>query len=143
AVMKGHNYETVFYDHKERRVIHTEMGKKNTVFRKLKKVLPEPEKVKNVSMDMTKWYILGLTKYFPGSQIVFDHFHVIKGMNDVVDRVRRMEQKENSLLKNTNTMTLREKKRFKTIKHLDLKTPKSIPPSHCNAEAVDHPKEHG
>ncbi len=65
AIMRHHKYETIFYDHRERRVIHTEMGKKNTVFRKLKKKLPEPGKVKNISMDMAKWYILGAKKYFP------------------------------------------------------------------------------
>ena len=133
AIMKGHNYETIFYDHRERRVIHTEMGKKNTVFRKLKKILPEPGNVKNISMDMAKWYILGSEKYFPKSQIVFDHFHVIKGINDVVDRIRRREQKENPLLKNTrflwlkntSNMTKREKRRFRSIRHLDLKTAKA------------------
>ena len=40
---------------------------------------------------MAKWYILEAGKYFPKSRIVFDHFHVIKGMNDIVDRVRRRE----------------------------------------------------
>ena len=133
AIMKGHNYETIFYDHKERRVIHTEMGKKNTVFRKLKKRLPEPGKVKNFSMDMAKPYILGSGKYFKKSGIVFDHFHVIKGMNDAVDRVRRREQKKNPILKNTrflwlkntSTTTRKEKRRFKTIKQLDLNTSKA------------------
>ena len=138
-------------------------------------------------MDMAKWYILGAGKYFPKSQIVYDHFHIIKGMNDVVDRirtivlhfdgymrhfsstalllhtiriyhifdslprayftasgflftlmncksiVRRREQKENPLLKNTrflwlkntSSMTKKEKRRFKSIKHLDLKTAKA------------------
>ncbi|EQD26282.1 transposase, IS204/IS1001/IS1096/IS1165 family protein [mine drainage metagenome] len=84
-------------------------------------------------MDMAKPYILGVTKYFPGSEIVFDHFHVIKGMNEVIDKVRRKEQKENPLLKNTrflwlknsSSMTQREKKRFKTIRKLDLKTSKA------------------
>ena len=131
--MKGHNYETIFYDHRERRVIHTEMGKKNTVFRKLKKILPEPGNVKNTSMYMAKWYILGSEKYFPKFQIVFDHFHVIKGINDVVDRIRRREQKINPLLKNTrflwlkntSNMTKREKRRFRSIRHLDLKTVKA------------------
>jgi transposase len=133
AIMKGHKYETIFYDHGERRVIHTELGKKNTVFRKLKKKLPEPGKVKTISMDMARWYILGVGKYFPKSQIVFDHFHLIKGMNDTVDGVRRREQKKNPLLKNTrfswlkntSSMTGKEKKRFKTIRHLDLQTAKA------------------
>ena len=51
AIMKEHNYESVFYDHGESRVIHTEMGKKNTVFRKLKKILPEPKKVDLVNVE--------------------------------------------------------------------------------------------
>ena len=133
AIMKGHNYETIFYDHKESRVIHTEIGKKNTVFKKLKNMLPEPKKVKNISMDMAKPYILGAKKYFSGAEITFDHFHVVKGMNDVVDKVRRKEQKENPILKNTkflwlknrSNMTPKERKRFKPIRILDLKTSKA------------------
>ena len=107
AIRKGHNYETIFYDHEERRVLHIEMGKKNTAFRKVKKVLPEPEKVKNGVMDMEKWYILGLTKYFPKSRIIFDHFHVIKRMNNVVDMVRRREQKKNPVMKSTGFIWLK------------------------------------
>ena len=69
----------------------------------------------------------------PHSRIIFDHFHVIKGINDAVDKVRRREQKQNPLLKrtrflwlkNTSTMTRREKRRFKSIKHLDLQTAKA------------------
>ena len=54
-------------------------------------------------------------------------------MNDTVDGVRRREQKGNPLLKdtrfswlkNTSSMTRKERKRFKTIKCLDLQTAKA------------------
>ena len=130
AVEKGHRYETVFYDTRQSRVIHTEIGKRNTVFRKLKKRLPEPEKVKVFSMDMAKPYILGASKYFPEAGIVFDHFHIVKDMNDVVDRVRRREQKGNDSLKksrylwqkNTENLTKKQKRKLHSIKKLDLIT---------------------
>ena len=133
AVRKGHNYETIFYDHVEAKVIHTEIGKRNTVFRNLKKLLPKPGNIRNISMDMAKPYILGASKYFPKAETIFDHFHVIKGLNDVVDRVRRREQKETPTLKttrflwlkNSSNLTRKEKRRFKGIKHLDLKTAKA------------------
>ena len=64
-IMRGHNYETISYDHTKRRVIHAGMGMKNMVFRRLKRMLPKPRKVKNFAMDMTKPYILGSGKYFP------------------------------------------------------------------------------
>ncbi len=99
AVEKGHHYETLFYDTEKSRVIHTEMGKKNTVFRKLKHALPEPEKVKLFSMDMEKPYIPGSSRYFTNSGIVFDHFHMVKDMNDVVGKVRRRDQKDKVSLK--------------------------------------------
>jgi transposase len=75
----------------------------------------------------------GLAFVLDPTRIIFDHFHVIKGMNDVVDRVRRREQKENPLLKSTrflwlkdtSNMTGKEKRRFKTIKQLDLQTAKA------------------
>ena len=35
------------------------------------------------------------------SEIVFDHFHMIKMMNDTLDRIRRKETKSNEILKHT------------------------------------------
>ncbi len=130
AIQKGHNYETIFYDLDQGRVIHTEEGKRNTVFRGMKKRLPQPEKVETVSMDMAKPFILGASKYFPNASIAFDHFHVIKDMNDIVDRIRRREQKDNALLKSSKYLWLKnpdslsdeQKSKLHSLKRLDILT---------------------
>ena len=46
-------------------------------------------KLKFVTMDMANAYYNWFAKYFPKVKIVFDHFHVIKLMNEKVDKVRR------------------------------------------------------
>ncbi len=40
-------------------------------------------------MDMANAYYSWISEHFPKVSIVFDHFHVIKLMNDKLDHVRR------------------------------------------------------
>ena len=40
-------------------------------------------------MDMANAYYSWFSQEFPNVKIVFDHFHVIKLMNDKLDKVRR------------------------------------------------------
>jgi transposase len=69
-------------------VIHIGEGKGTEAIhgalRKLRKA-----KLKFVTMDMANAYHNWFAKYFPKVKIVFDHFHVIKLMNEKVDKVRR------------------------------------------------------
>ena len=84
-------------------------------------------------MDMYPAFKSGAREYFPKATIVFDKFHVIKMMNDSVDRVRRTESKENHVLKNTRFMWLKNPERLsekenvimESIKNLDTKTAKA------------------
>jgi transposase len=46
-------------------------------------------KIKAVAMDMSAAYIGAVRDYLPGAVIVFDHFHVIKLMNDKLSDLRR------------------------------------------------------
>ena len=46
-------------------------------------------KLQLVAMDMANAYSTWFAEHFPRAQIVFDHFHVIKLMNDKLDHVRR------------------------------------------------------
>ena len=75
-------------------------------------------------------YISGAKEYFPGFPIVFDHFHVIKMMNDVLDKIRRKEARENEIikhirydwLKNSSDLSEKERDRLMSLKSLDLQT---------------------
>lgn len=46
-------------------------------------------KLKVVTMDMSNAYASWFQTHFPEVDIVFDHFHVIKSMNEKMDNVRR------------------------------------------------------
>ena len=46
-------------------------------------------KLKAVAMDMSNAYSSWFQPHFPEVKIVFDHFHVIKSMNEKLDAVRR------------------------------------------------------
>ncbi len=46
-------------------------------------------KIKAIAMDMSKAYISWAKENIPDADIVFDHFYMIKMMNDKLDKVRR------------------------------------------------------
>jgi transposase len=136
AVKKGHNYVTLFYDMGEARVIHIENGKGKGVFNNFRETISnevDHEQIQYISMDMYPAFKSGARQYFPKATIVFDKFHIIKMINDAVDRVRRAESKENQDLKKTRFMWLKnpeklsEKERvtISSIKNLDTKTAKA------------------
>ena len=81
-------YLTIIRDLKSGAIIHVGEGKGipalSGAWQKLKK-----SKLKVVTMDMSNAYSRWISEHFPKASIVFDHFHVIKLMNDKLDHVRR------------------------------------------------------
>ena len=68
--------------------------------------------VKAIAMDMSKAYISWVEENLPNAQKVFDHFHVIKLMNDKLDKIRRrtakeVDEEQKTLLKNQRFLFLR------------------------------------
>ncbi len=120
SVQKYHVYVTLFYDIRNSRVVDIEEGKESDVFGKFI--------AKHPFLDPS--YISGAKQYFPASEIVFDHFHVIKMMNDALDRIRRKEARENKILKHTrydwlknySDLSDKERDRLMSVKSLDLQT---------------------
>ena len=69
-------------------------------------------KIETVAMDMSKSYISWAKKNLPEARIVFDHFHLIKMMNEKLDKVRRktaalIDDEHKKLLKNQRFLFLR------------------------------------
>ena len=63
-------------------------------------------------MDMGKAFIHWVKEHLPSAQIVFDHFHVIKLMNEKLNLVRRriaakLDADERAILKNQRFTLLR------------------------------------
>ena len=86
--MQNQQYLTIVRDLQSGAVIHVGDGKGISALagalKKLKK-----SKLRVVTMDMANAYYSWISENFPKANIVFDHFHVIKLMNDKLDLVRR------------------------------------------------------
>jgi transposase len=111
SVAKGHDYITLFVDMKERKTLHVSEGKGSETVSNFADYLTEhkgnPEQIKAVSCDMSPAYIKGVNDNLPNAEITFDKFHILKIINDGVDKVRREEAKGNPLLKKTRYIFLK------------------------------------
>ena len=80
--------------------------------------------------DLSPSFISGVKKEFPDTALTFDRFHVMKIVNEAVDQVRREESKEDSRikgtrymwLKNEKNLTARQRSQFESIRDLNTKT---------------------
>ena len=108
---KGHNYVTVFADMKTRDVIYVTQGKNAQTIERFAEELKHhngsADNVTEVAIDMSKAFINGVNNHLPKASITFDKFHVIKALNEAQDEVRRMEQKDNPLLKKSRYVWLK------------------------------------
>jgi transposase len=67
------------------------------------------KKVKHASMDMSPSFISGVSQYFPRAEIHFDRFHVVKLLNEAMDKVRQLERKEHDELKGHKYLFLKNR----------------------------------
>lgn len=81
SVRKGHDYVTTFYDLDKQEIIGIYDGKSSACVEQFFHDHPNPEAVKNISMDMSPAFISGVTTYFQHAKITFDKWHVIKLMH--------------------------------------------------------------
>lgn len=133
---KNHDYISLFVDLTKKRTIFIAETKESKAVDEFSEDFKAhkgiPENIKNVSCDMSRAFIKGVRENFPKAEITFDKFHILKILNDAVDKVRKMEAKENDLLKKTKyiflknrdnlTKNQREKLQSLSISKLNLKT---------------------
>lgn len=141
SMHKGHNYMTIIYDLKEGKVLDLTKDRKEKAVLKLMKTIKSNnncESLKAISMDMWKAYMKASKKVFPLTDIVHDKSHIMKYMNDGVDKTRKSEAKkldknnDSSLkntkylfLKNEENMTEKQFLRFEEVKSINLETCKA------------------
>jgi transposase len=123
SIAKGHDYISLFVDLNEKRVMHVSDGKSNQTVVDFVEAFEnkggEVNHVKDVSCDMSKAFIKGVSENLPDAQITFDKFHIMKIINDGVNKVRQEEAISNPLLKGTryiflkNDSNLTEKQKVK------------------------------
>ncbi len=104
---------TIVRDLSSGAVLHVGKGKGAEALGSLTRSLRRSKcKIKAIAMDMSKAYISWAKENIPDADIVFDHFHIIKMMNDKLDKVRRkvtksIDEEHGKLLKNQRFLFLR------------------------------------
>ena len=90
AVRKGHVYKTIVVDLDSGRVLYVGDGKGADALTKFwKKVRRKGIRIKHVATDLSAAFIASVMENCPDAVHVFDHFHVVKLMNDKLDDIRR------------------------------------------------------
>ena len=102
---KGHNYVSIFADLDESKILFATEGKNADTVKAfvndLKAHNGNAEQIENVSCDMSNSFIKGTEENLKNAKITFDKFHVMKMVNEALDKVRKMEQANNEVLKNS------------------------------------------
>lgn len=133
---RGHNYVSLFVDLKGPRVLFATEGKDAGTVKRFKQDLidhnGDPAAISEICCDMSPAFINGVEKSFPEAHLTFDKFHIMKILNEAVDKVRRQEQQERPELTRTRYLWLKNPDNLKpvqaetieklTVKKLNLKT---------------------
>ena len=132
SIAKGHDYLTLFVDLVNRRTIHIAEGKSSDTVVKFKEDFEahngEYKNITEISCDMSPAFIKGVKDNLPNAKITFDKFHVLKIINEAVDKVRRTEAANNPVLtglryiflKNEVNLTEQQKQKKQEISKLGL-----------------------
>jgi transposase len=90
-------------------------------------------KVMTISADMWKAYLVSINEILPKAKVVHDRFHLIKYLNEAIDKVRRREVKDHeelknsryALLKNQENLTEKQRIKFKSIQGANFEVSKA------------------
>ena len=113
AIAKGHRYVTIVMDLESGAVVFVDNGRGSDAlepfFKRLKRSRAE---IEAVAIDMSPAYIKAVKKHLKYTAIIFDHFHVVKLINDKLSKFRRdlqrdAEKLEKSVLKGTRWLLLK------------------------------------
>ena len=103
AARRGHDYISMFVDMDRGKLMFATEGKDAGTILEFKKDFKrhggKPEKVREVSMDMSKAFIAGMGVHFPEASVTFDRFHAVRLVSKALDDTRKLEQKGRPELK--------------------------------------------
>jgi transposase len=137
---KNHNYITLFVNLLSKKIVYITEGKNSETVKSFKSFLEshngDADKIKDVSSDMSQAFIKGVKENLPNAEITFDKFHILKIINEAVDKVRRKEVIDQEILigsryiflKNNNKLTEKQRKKLEELKmpKLKLKTIRAL-----------------
>ena len=126
---RGHRYITVIADADTKRIIFMTEGRGSDSLRQFSDWLiahnGDPSKIKLVSCDFSKSFLSGIKNNLPQADIVYDRFHLVKMVNDALDKVRSKNQMNGSrhkwmrfkLMKNGKDLSEDDKQKIFDIKN--------------------------
>lgn len=92
AVRKGHVYKTIMVDLKSGRIIYVGAGKGRDALEGFwNQIGRKSIDIKYVTTDLSAAFISSVYENCPNAVHVFDHFHVVKLMNEKLDEIRRVQ----------------------------------------------------
>jgi len=90
AVAKGHIYMTIVADLETGRIVYVGNGKGADALDGLWPKLGRAGcRIEAVSSDLSEAFISAVKEHLPDAVQVYDHFHIVKLMNEKLDKVRR------------------------------------------------------
>jgi len=119
SIGRGHRYLTVVLDLDSGAVVFVGEGKGASALDPFwKRLKSSKARIEAVAMDMSQAYIAAVSSNLPRATIVFDHFHVIKLMNEKLTELRRDLYREATDLLQKNVL--------KGTRWLLLKNPENL-----------------
>ena len=134
---KGQDYVSIMTDIQGKRVLEVVPERTKDAADSLWKTLSDEQKeqIQAVSMDMWQAFMSSAAENVPNAKIVHDRFHIVKYLNEAVDKVRRAENKalqaeDDERLKGSRYLWLTSEEnqsdeqsaRFESLKTAQLKT---------------------
>jgi transposase len=123
SIERGHRYLTVVLDLMSGAVVFVGEGKGAAALAPFwKRVRSARAQIEAVAIDMAGGYIAAVQAHLPDATLVFDHFHVVKLMNDKLAALRRELQREaeaedKAVLKGTRWLLLKNPAKLKEEKN--------------------------
>ena len=128
AVGKGHHYVSIVLDLDTGAAIHVAEGKAaDSVKPFLRKLKRSGAQIEAVATDMAQAFPSAVTDVFPDATLVYDHFHVVKLMNEKLTKLRRDLQREADVL---------GKKMLKGTRWLLTRNPENLDPDRNEIERL-------
>jgi transposase len=121
---RGHNYLTLVADMTARRVVFVTEDRDSQCIAEFAQYLRDhqgnPYQIESVSIDMSPAFIKGVDEHLPLARVTFDKFHVVAHASTAVDKMRRIEQKNDPDLKGMRWALLKDRSKLGSEQRADL-----------------------
>jgi len=124
AVGRGHDYVTVVLNAESGELLHCHEGRKKTSLQAFFERLSDEQKadIQAVCVDRAGAYVECVKEQLPHADICYDRFHLVKNLNDIVDKVRREEWNRARQAKDDRTAKLIKGQRYNLMRRGEKNT---------------------